>query len=463
MNELIYKSGLEISKIIKSKELSPVEVMNHFLRQYEKENSKINAIINILEEEALENAKEAEKQLVNTKNKEELGVFFGVPVLIKDNIYTKNINTTFGSKLFKDFVPVKDALLVERLKNSGAILLGKTNLPEFGLVAVTNNPLFGPTKNPWNEDRTPGGSSGGSAAAVSAGISPLSTGNDVGGSIRIPASFCGVFGIKPTLGRVPCYPKLPGWEGMFHEGPITRHVIDSAAMLDVISGYDKRDRFSFMQEEPGFTNNTLEEIKNLKIAYCSNLGYTLLEPEIKDITKNAAWKFENMGCSVSEIELDLPDMLKHLQYITISDILSSLEPYLEEWKEVMDPNYEGFMHLEEAISNRDISKAHMAKDELWEKLWPVFTDYDLLITPTTSVPAFPLEENVGPRIINETKTSRMSWMGFTYPFNFTGQPAASINCGFTDSGFPVGLQIIGEHFDEKTVLKASYALENYQP
>ena len=426
-------------------------------------NPKLNSVIHTIEKRALEEAKLAEKKLTDDTDDNEsyLGPFFGVPLVIKDNINTKDIKTTFGSKLYENYIPKEDAIMVARLKKAGAIIIGKTNLPEFALLAITDNILFGDTKNPWDYDKTPGGSSGGSAAAVAAGISPLSLGNDVGGSIRLPAAFCGVFGIKPTSGRIPCYPRLSGWEGLYHEGPITRNVADAAMMLDIMAGPDIRDRLTLPDTSDKFYDSLANKTSNLRIAYCSNLGYNKIDSEIKSITRESAKTFEKEGFFVDEIELNLPDMLKHLQNLTISDFLAAMEDDLEEWKEKMDPKYSGFFEMVEKITGQDISKIMKAKDELWEKIWPIFEKYDLLLTPTTAVPPFDFKDGgpVGPSKINGEKVSRMSWMGYTYPFNFTGQPAASINCGFTKDNLPVGLQIIGRHYDEKTVLKASQVFE----
>ncbi len=470
MNDIIWKTGLELREMIKSKEVSPVEVVKTHLDRLTQVNSRINAVVNIIEEDALDKAKAAEKAVLDSYDDKDsttsngLPPLLGIPVVIKDNVPTKGIKTTYGSKLFKDHIPDKDAILVERLKAAGAIPIGKTNLPEFGLLAITDNVLFGATKNPWDLDKTPGGSSGGSAAAVVEGIAPLATGNDVGGSIRIPASYCGVFGIKPTYGRIPLYPKQPGFEGVFHEGPITRTVKDAAVMLGIMSGHDNRDRSALPGIIPDdyYLKNLDGKIDGYKIAYCDNLGYTKVDPEIKEMTREKAKIFEKLGCTVEKIDLDLPDMLRHLQNMTISDFVSSIDDRLDEWKEVMDPKYEGFFKVAENITGKDISKVYITKDLLWERIRQVFEGFDLLITPTTSVAPFTYEEGkgpIGPSSIDDEKVNRMAWMGFNYPFNFTGQPAASINCGFTKDNLPVGLQIIGKHFDEEIILNAAYAFE----
>ncbi len=463
MRELNWLDAIELAKLIRERTVSPLEVINCCLDRISSMNPGINAIITLEEVGALRSlAAHAEEQVMNGKK---LGPLHGVPLLVKDNVYTKGMRTTMGSKLFEQFVPAEDAVLVERLKAAGAILIGKSNLSEFGLLPVTDNILFGSTQNPWDLKRTSGGSSGGSAAAVAAGLVPLSTGNDAGGSIRIPASFCGVYGIKPSFGRIPCYPKMPGWEHLVHEGPITRSVVDAALMLNVMAGPDERDRFSLPTFQVDFLAAVEEGIKGMKIACCTDMGYTRVDPQVRDGVQNAARIFEEFGALVEEITLDIPDMMEVLRAITIVDTVTANENRLDEWKQQCYPRFKGIIEQADQYSARDMSRMGFQKETLWKGIRRVFENFDMMVTPTTPVTAFHFVSlgDLGPKEIDGQKVSSLTCLGFTDPFNFTGQPAASVPCGFDANGLPIGMQLIGRRFDDYTVFKASAAFEQAFP
>jgi aspartyl-tRNA(Asn)/glutamyl-tRNA(Gln) amidotransferase subunit A len=274
-------SALELTKAYVDGKLSPVDALEAILERAKRYNPELNAIVTPTETNARAAARKAERDI---KAGKKVGPLSGVPITIKDLVWTKGVRTTFGSKLYENFVPDEDAVLVERLKNAGAVIIGKTNVPEFGLIAYTDNLIFGPTHNPWDKTKTSGGSSGGAAAAVAAGIGPIAHGNDGGGSIRIPASFCGVYGIKSSFGRVPDYPGLPMWETMNADGPITRTVSDAALVLDVIVGPDERDRYSLPRTGEHFLENVDKGVPESKIAYTPNLGYASVDVDIENIT-----------------------------------------------------------------------------------------------------------------------------------------------------------------------------------
>ncbi|WP_407080313.1 amidase [Candidatus Contubernalis alkalaceticus] len=419
----------------------------------------MNAVVTFMEDSARDQAKKAEESV---NKREQLGLLHGIPVTLKDNIYTQGVRTTFGSKLYENFVPDSDAVLVARLKRAGAIILGKTNMPEFGLLPITDNLIFGSTQNPWDHKKTSGGSSGGSAAAVAAGLCPISIGNDTGGSLRIPASLCGVYGFKPSFGRVPIYPRLPGWDSLIHEGPITRTVADAALTLEVLAGPDERDRLSLPAGTTDYLSTLNKGVKGLTAAYSHDLGYAIVDPEIKSIVYKAALTFESLGCKVEEIKPNLPDMLKALETITITNMITANEQQLNKWKEVAYPANQYIFDKIFDIANKDLVRDQFVREQvLWEKVRKIFDEYDLLITPTSAVTAFDSGEGgpIGPTIIDNKEVSEFSWTSLTDPFNFTGQPAASIPCGFTKSGLPVGLQIIGRRYSDHLVLQASAAFE----
>jgi aspartyl-tRNA(Asn)/glutamyl-tRNA(Gln) amidotransferase subunit A len=367
--------------------------------------------------------------------------------------------------MYENFIPDEDAVSVERLKKAGAVIIGKTNAPEFGLIPVTDNLVFGQTRNPWNATKNSGGSSGGAAAAVASGMGPLASGSDGGGSIRIPSSLCGVYGLKPSFGRVPSYhPGFHGWETVACEGPITRTVSDAALMLDVISGPDGRDRSSLPTVNVRYLETVDNGIAGSRMAYSPDLGYAVVDPEVEKLTRKAAFSFKELGCMVTEIKPDLFDMQFELTTMVVAETITANEQHLEEWKQEIYPVYAGYLELEGTISIRDVVRVQYRRDELWEKMRRIFKNYDFLLTPTTAIPAFELEEGtIGPTEIAGQTVGPVGWIAFTYPFNYTGQPAASVPCGFTKDGLPVGFQIVGDRYDDEGVLKASRAFEKAFP
>ena len=460
--EICWMSAVELLEAYRSKKLSPVEVTSAVLERIDELNPRINAIVTLTADLAMEQARAAEEAYQKGK----AGALAGVPVTIKDLIPTKGVRTTFGSVLFEDYVPDEDAVLVERLKDAGVVILGKTNVPEFGLVAVTDNLVFGPTLNPWDTRKTVGGSSGGAAAGMAAGFSPLAVGNDGGGSIRIPSSLCGVFGIKPHFGRIPCGPKpYHGWETMNAEGPITRSVADAAMMIDVMSGPDDRDMWSLPASGVNYLESIKGRVKGLKVAYTSDMAVAAVEPEVVEITKKAAFAFSELGCEVVEDDPGIFDMAQDLTVMVILETVTAHEDNLEEAKEKMYTLYKPFLELMDVFSGRDMARVNFHRVDMWNIMRRFFEKYDLLLTPTTACPAFDLKDGgiLGPETVDGKEATPASWVGFTFPFNFTGQPAASVPCGFTDGGLPVGLQIVGRRYDEPTVLRAAAAFEAAHP
>lgn len=461
--EICWMSAIELTQAFRSGELFPTEVLDEVLERVKRYNPELNAIVTLTEESAKAEARKAEKDL---KEKRKAGPLHGVPTTIKDLVFTKGIRTTFGSKLYENFIPDEDAILVERLKKAGVVIIGKTNVPEFGLIGYTDNLIFGPARNPWDRRRTTGGSSGGAAAAVAAGFGPIASGSDGGGSIRIPSNFCGVFGIKPSFGRIPVYPKLPGWETLNCEGPITRTVSDSALMLDIMAGPDDRDRFSLPASGISYLGNVEKGIDGAKLAYSPNLGYAAVDPEVENITRKAAFSFEKLSCKVTEIEPDLINMENDLVSTVVAEIVTSIGKRLEEWKKMIYPYYLSFLPLEGSLKARDIISIQYKREEHWKKMCKIFKEYNFLLTPVTAVPAFELSKDriaIGPGRVAGRGIGPIGWMPFTYPFNFTGQPAASVPCGFTKDKLPVGLQIVGNRYDDEGVLRASRAFEKAFP
>ena len=459
-NEAICRmSALEMRTAIGSKKISPLEIMDVILHRIERINPKINAYCTIADN-ARDEAKKAERKVMMN---EPLGSLHGVPISIKDLIFTKGIRTTGGSKIYEKFIPDTDSIAVARLKNAGAIVIGKTNTPESGWVAVTTNPLFGATKNPWNLQKTSGGSSGGAASAVAACMGPVAIGTDGGGSIRIPSSFCGVFGLKPSFGLVPQWPTFPGlWEGLSVTGPITRTVQDAALLLEIIAGYDNHDMFSIPFEIPKYTLAMNDDLKGMRIAWSSNLGYASVDNEVQQITESAVKVFMRLGCEVEATHPDASSPVEAFTTQVAAAVHASLDDKLEDWGNHFDPGLKRYVESNTGILANEYIKARMKHLLYWEKMRNFFEIYDLLITPTVAVPAFDVQY-YGPKEVNGKNIQPLGWMPFTYPFNITGQPAASLPCGFTANGLPVGLQIIGRKFDEVSVLKAAAVFEKVRP
>ncbi len=446
----MWESAVDLVEKLRGGEVKPYEVVEYCFEKIEELNPKINAFVT-LNDRAVEEARS-----VNVNSP-----LAGLPIAVKDNVETKGIRTTYGSKLYENYVPAEDAVIVERLKKAGAIVIGKTNIPEFALIAYTDNPLFGATRNPWDLSRTVGGSSGGSAAAVAANMVPVATGNDGGGSIRIPASFCGLFGFKPSFGRIPAYPSLPIFIDLACEGFLTRYVEDTALLLDVVKGRDSRDMNSLPDDGVSYLKALDEELDEVRIAFSPNLGYAIVEPEVEEIVRKAAFRLEKYG-SVEEVNLNVPNLEAELVTKVVLEVATFMGDRLEEWKKIAYPAYLGFLALAESMGYREYIRITERKMELWKALRPIFEEYDFLITPTVAVPPFELG-NIGVSEIAGKTATPIGWMPFTYPFNFTGQPAASLPAGFTKDGLPVGMQIVGRHYEDVAVLRISKAFQTIQP
>jgi len=458
-DELIWRSATELAAMIRERSVSPVEVTDTVLERIERLNPSLNAFCLIAHESARAAAREAEIALIKD---EPIGPLHGVPVSIKDVIFTRGLTTTGGSRMFAEVTPSEDAVPVARLRAAGAVILGKTNTSEFGHKAVTDNRLFGATRNPWNPAYTPGGSSGGAAAAVSTGQGPIGLGTDGGGSVRIPAAFCGLYGFKPSYGRVPNYPGFPGWECFSHTGPITRTVRDAAVVLDVIAGGDDRDLDSLPGGPEGYLDACDENVKGLHVAWSPDLGYAPVDPEVARICEDAAAHFESLGCHVEVVNPGWPSPEAAFSTMVAAQFYAAWADRLPEAESVMDPTLVKFVRRGGGITARQYLDARAWMDAFWLEVLAFLARFDLLLTPTAAVAPFAVA-GPPPREIGGQQVSVLGWMPFTYPFNITGQPAASVPAGSTSTGLPVGLQIVGRRTADRTVLAASAAYEAANP
>ena len=458
-SDLGWIPATELAALIRSKQVSPVEVVGAVLARVERLNPTLNCFAAVTAEEARDAALSAE---VAVMTGEELGPLHGVPVSIKDLLFTRRVPTTGGSRLFIDHVPEEDAVSVERLKGAGAIIIGKTTTPEFGHKAVTESPLFGITRNPWNPALTPGGSSGGAGAAVAAGLGPLAVGTDGGGSIRIPASFCGIYGLKPSFGRVPQNPGFPGWETLSHTGPMTRTVRDAALMLDAIAGPDDRDRHSLPAVAQSFLAACEGGIAGLSVAWSPDLGYARVDPEVAELCAAAAERFESFGGHVEVVSPSWEDPEETFRITVGAETWSAWGDRLEADGEQMDRSLRALLRFGSEVTAAQYLRAMRRRGELWTEVQRFLARFDLLITPTVAVPAFEVGKP-GLNEVNGQPSSPLGWTPFCFPCNLTGQPAATVPVGFTSAGLPVGLQIVGRRHADHTVLAASAAFEAAQP
>jgi Asp-tRNA(Asn)/Glu-tRNA(Gln) amidotransferase A subunit family amidase len=456
--ELCYMPAVELAAAIREKRVSPVEVVDAFLARIERLNPAINAYCTVTAEAARAAAKAAEAAVMAGRS---LGPLHGVPVSIKDLVVTKGVRTTWGSKIHEHVVPEDDAPVAARLKAAGAILLGKTNTPEYGWSPETDNRVFGPTRNPWDRARSAGGSGGGAGAAVAAGMGPLAVGTDGGGSIRIPGACCGIFGLKPSFGRVPVYPASAA-ESLSHTGPMTRTVRDAALMLRVMAGPDERDRNSLPADGTDYLAAAGEGIRGLRVAWSSDLGYALVDPAVREACERAARAFEDLGCRVEPAAPGFPDPEETWARLFWGAIGAKLAPYLPAWREQMDPGLVQVVEKGRALTAFQVAEAGFQRAALWDAVGRFFEVYDLLLTPTVAVPPLPLG-GIGDIEIAGRTVERWKAFPFNFPFNLTGQPAATVPCGWTDAGLPIGLHIVGRRYADGTVLRAAAAFESARP
>ena len=463
-NEMAFTAASELVELIATKKVSPVELTELYFSRIDRLDSQLNSYLLLTKDDAMKTARAAEQAVMRG---EELGALHGLPISIKDTQMTKGVRTTHGSLVFKDRIPKKDAAVVERVLEAGAIMLGKTNAPEFGLVGTCENLLGDDGRNPWNTDRVPGGSSGGAAAAVAAGLCPLATGGDGGGSIRLPASFCGIYGIKPTQGRVSSYSGLegPARPNIFsQQGPLSRTVRDSALLLQVLAGHDRRDPISLREPVPDFVAAVDRDIKGLRVAWSPDYGFGAVDPEVLDVTTRAAQVFEELGCNVEDSDLVLDSPYDAFGPIFEAIVYDSYGQYLESHGDQMTQFVRDFIDWGAKVTAVDYAEALGLIDRLKAQMTDLFEDYDLLLSPTLSVTALPVGEFPDEIAGKPVYPNRyFSFYPFTYPINATGNAAASVPAGFSSEGMPIGLHIVGRIGAEETVLAASAAFERARP
>ena len=451
----------ELVRRFAARELSPVEATDAVLARIERHDGAVNAFCLVDAEAARAQARASESRWARG---EPAGVVDGVPVAIKDVFLTCGWPTLKGSKLIDRDQPWDvDAPAVAALRDSGAVLVGKTTTPELGWKGVTDSPLHGVTRNPWDPSRTAGGSSGGSAAAVALGMATLATGTDGGGSIRIPAGFCGLAGIKPTFGRVPHWPPSP-FGTLAHAGPLARSVGDVALMLDVLARPDARDWAALPPPDAGYaaavSRQADDGLTGVRIAYSPALGYVAVDPEVAELTGRAANALGELGAKVDARDPGFDDPLPDYELLWNTGVAAVTRGYTDEQLELLDPGLRRAVEDGRRYSAVAHAEAERRRADLGVRMGDFHRDWDLLVTPALPVPAFAAGVDVPPGWADDRWPT---WTPFSYPFNLTQQPAASVPCGLTAAGLPVGLQIVGPRHADTLVLRAAAAYERAHP
>ena len=461
MTDLCFTPATMLVRLIRQKRVSPVEVIRAVLDRIERVNPKLNAYCTVVAERALKAARHAESAVMK---KQALGLLHGVPVSIKDLVPTAGIRTTRGSKIYEHHVPDADGLVVERLKAAGAIVIGKTNTPEFGAGANTYNAVFGSTRNPWNPALTCGGSSGGAAVALATGMGQLAQGSDLGGSLRIPAAFCGVVGFRTTPGLVPVYPFELGWDTYSVQGPMARTVADTALMLAAIAGSDERVPISFQVDTREFLRAVkAPSVKGLRVAWSPDLGIAPVEREVKQTAETAAKVFARLGARVEDSHPDFSGVQEIIRVSRGLRMAALHADKLPRWREVMNPNLVWNIEQGLKLSAEDVGRAERLRTELWGRVRTFFSRYDLMLTPTVAVLPFPVEIPYPKEVSGRPMANYIEWVLPTYAFTVVGLPAISVPAGWTADGLPVGLQIVGRWHAEASVLRAAAAFEAAAP
>ena len=452
--ELCWTSPKKLARMIRTRKVSASEVVHAFIARIEEVNPKVNAIVTFLPEQALKRAKALDRKGAT------MGPLAGLPIAHKDIVPTKGIRTTFGAPIFRDHVPAEDHVIVERLRVAGAILIGKTNTPEFATGAQTFNPIFGATRNPYDLSKTSGGSSGGAAAAVASGMLPFADGSDLGSSLRNPASFCNVVGFRPTPGRVPNWPFPNAWDTLWSLGPIARTVEDTALLLSAMAGPDPRSPTTHAEPGSVFARPLARDFRKVRVAWSPDLGGAFpVDARVTRALAPVRSVLASLGCIVEEAAPDLSDADEAFQ---VQRALGFVEAYGEllktnraQMKDTVVWNIEQGLALDAAR----IAKANVLRSSVFHTMRTFLERHEFLVLPTVQVPPFPVDQPYVTEINGVKLGNYMEWMKSNYLITATTHPAISVPAGFTDDGLPVGLQIVGRYRDDFGVLQLAHAFE----
>ena len=459
MTTLADRSATEIRRLIARREASCAEVLDASLARLQQLNGTINAVVTV-NERAIDDARALDVRLARG---EDPGPLCGLPAGIKDVTPVASLRTTYGSPLYADYVPDDDALVVKRLRDAGAIILGKTNCPEFAAGGNTFNDVFGRTRNPWDTTKSAGGSTGGGAAALATGMIALAEGTDLGGSLRIPASFCGVVGLRPSVGLVPTHPTDWTWDTLQVSGPMARTAEDVALMLQAICGPSEwsplgqptagRDFVAAVQAGPR---------RGLRVAYCADPARIGVDPDIETVCRGAAFELTDIGADVEEIDLDLSAARKAFLALRGLWFVTHMTPRIDKATQ-FGVNVANNVRAGLEVTTRDLADAEQERGRVWHRFRELFTEFDHIVTPTMSVPPFVVEQNYPDAIAGKKMETYVDWIAPTFVLSLTGLPVASVPCGLDPGGMPVGLQIVGTPRGEEAVLALAAQVQRLQP
>jgi amidase len=456
MTELCMATAAELAQKIRTREVSCVEVMQAHIAQVERLNPILNAICTFLPEQALEGARAADAAVARG---DDLGPLHGLPTAIKDTVPTAGIRTTYGSPIFADHVPTEDALVVERMKAAGAVIMGKTNVPEFGAGAHTFNPVFGPSRNAYDTSRTVGGSSGGAALGLAARMFSIANGSDTGGSLRIPGNFNNVVGLRPSPGRVPYYPNGMGWYTMGVPGPMARTVEDTGLLLSAMAGADARSPIGIHQDGAIFRQALERDFNGVRIAWSRDLGRFPVDPAVTSVLEANRHVFSDLGCIVEEAHPDFEDAEEIFRTLRAWNMAGAFAEHYATRRDQLKASI--VWNIEEGltITGADLYRTEVQRTKLYHRVRAFLEDYEYLILPVNQVPPFALDQEYPAEVAGQPMSNYIEWMQSCYFITVTGLPACSVPCGFTEDGLPVGVQIVGRNQSDLSVLQLAHAFE----
>jgi amidase len=455
-SSICFMSAVEMAKLIRAKKLSAREALQAHLKQIERVNPKVNAIVTLVAEMATESAAKADEMQAR---KEKLGPLHGLPVAHKDLMETRGILTTFGSPLYKDYIPTEDDIVVERMRRAGAITIGKTNTPEFGSGSQTFNKVFGATRNPYDLTKTCGGSSGGAAVALACGLTPVASGSDTGGSLRNPAAFCNIVGFRPSIGRVPNPKSSFAWSTLSTSGCLGRSVADLALALSTIAGPDSRAPLSINEAGERFAGPLDRTFKGVRVAWFRDLGGVPFDPRVRAVVDGHRKTFESLGCIVEQAEPDFAPAEIAFRMLRAWNSANTyrvrLQAHPEAFKDTLKREIEEGLRLTAA----ELGDAETAHAQLWRGFQTFLEKYEYFVLPTTQLPPFDVDIPYPTEIAGVKFDSYIDWMKSCWYISATGNPAASVPGGFTPEGLPVGIQIVGRNKEDFSVLQMAHAFE----
>jgi amidase len=453
--ELCYTGAKKLARMIRTRKVSATEVVRAFIARIEEVNPKVNAIVTFLPEQALKRAKALDRRGAAT------GPLAGLPIAHKDIVPTRGIRTTFGSPIYRDHIPTEDHVIVERLRDAGAILLGKTNTPEFATGAQTFNPIFGATRNPYDLSKTSGGSSGGAAAAVASGLLPFADGSDLGSSLRNPASFCNVVGFRPTPGRVPNWPFPNAWDTLWSLGPIARTVEDAGLLFSAMAGPDPRAPTSHAEAGSHFARPLARSFRKVRVAWTPDLGGAFpVDAQVTRALAPARAVLESLGCIVEDAAPDLADADEAFQVQRAVGFVEAYGELLETQRSSMKDTVAWNIEQGLALDGARIANANVLRSKVFHAMRSFLERHEFLVLPTVQVPPFPVDQPYVTEIDGVKLANYMEWMKSCYLVTATTHPAISVPAGFTAEGLPVGLQIVGRYRDDFGVLQLAHAFED---